>query len=67
MPPDSGFFHVWLCKQRGIGQTAGMLYENISVFTYRSGYSIIDRACFHCLRAKVTGKNEAKENEHENL
>lgn len=31
------------------------------------GYSIIDRACFHCLRAKVTEKNEAKENEHENL
>ncbi|AHA76530.1 hypothetical protein B4143_0595 [Bacillus subtilis] len=37
MPPDSGFFYVWLCKQRGIGQTAGTLYENISVFTYRSG------------------------------
>lgn len=38
------------------------------------GYSIIERAClladmrfYRRLRAKVTGKNEAKENEHESL
>lgn len=37
------------------------------------GYSIIERAClladmrFHGLRAKITEKNEAKENEHESL
>lgn len=40
--------------------------------TFR-GYSIIERAClladmrFYRLRAKVTVKNEAKENEHESL